>query len=384
MFAQEWIRARLNSERNTQFLQNNKSDYLCRHKVMSDLLKIILVPIALFYGCIILLRNSLYAWGLLKSFSPPVPTVVVGNLSMGGTGKTPHVERLIRSLQKDYKIAVLSRGYGRATAGFRVVQLDSRSDEVGDEPKQIKQKFPDIPFAVCEKRKDGIQELLKLYPDLQLIILDDAMQHLAVSGGFVIMLSEFERPFFKDWVVPMGRLREFAWSGKKRANLCVFTKCPEHIEDAQKQSYSAAFSDANPSFFSRFIYPSLAAWQSISGHQIPTEIKQIVLVTGIANPKPLVDALSSLYSLELIRFADHHNYTEKDIEQVHRKFANFDASTTIVLTTEKDAVKLAEKASVVSQNQVPWFYVPIEVQVEKESELINRIQKYVESYPRSG
>jgi len=347
-------------------------------------LRLFLFPLTILYGGITLLRTSLFRWGVLKAYKPTVPTVVVGNLSMGGTGKSPHVEWLLKRFGSQYKIAVLSRGYGRSTRGFLEVQLHSSADEVGDEPKQIKQKFPDVPFAVCEKRKDGILELLKLYPDLQLIILDDAMQHLAVSGGFVIMLSEFHKPFFKDWVVPMGRLREFAWNGKKRADLCVFTKRPEHIEYAQKQSFSAAFSDGKPSFFSRFVYPSTAAWQSISGHNLPAEIKQIVLVTGIANPKPLVDALSATYSLELLRFADHHDYTEKDIEQVHRKFANFDASTTVVLTTEKDAVKLSEKASVVSQNAVPWYFVPIEVQVENEQELINRIQKYVESYPRSG
>jgi tetraacyldisaccharide 4'-kinase len=347
-------------------------------------IQFLLCPFAVLYGLVMLLRVRLYYWGILKSYKPNVPTVVVGNLSMGGTGKSPHVEWLLKRFGSQYKTAVLSRGYGRSTRGFLEVLLHSSADEVGDEPKQIKLKFPEVPFAVCEKRKEGIQQLLKHHPDLQLIILDDAMQHLAVSDGFTIMLSEFERPFFKDWVLPMGRLREFAWSGKKRADVCVFTKCPEFIDDAQKQSYSAAFSKAKPSFFSRFSYPEWDAWQSISGHQIPTEINQIVLVTGVANPKPLLDALSSLYSLELIRFADHHNYTEKDIEQVHQKFANFEASTTIVLTTEKDAVKLAEKASVVSQNQVPWFYVPIEVQVEQESELINRIQKYVESYPRSG
>jgi tetraacyldisaccharide 4'-kinase len=351
---------------------------------MRILLNIFLFPLAILYGGITLLRTSLFHWGVLKAYNPTVPTVVVGNLSMGGTGKSPQVEWLLKRFGSQYKTAVLSRGYGRSTRGFLEVQLHSSADEVGDEPKQIKQKFPDVPFAVCEKRKDGIQELLRLYPDLQLIILDDAMQHLAVSRGFVIMLSEFHKPFFKDWVVPMGRLREFAWSGKKRADLCVFTKCPEHIEVAQKQSYSAAFSDDKPSFFSRFVYPSTAAWQSISGHKLPAEIKQIVLVTGIANPKPLVDALSGAFSLELLCFADHHDYTEKDIELIHRKFANFDASTTVVLTTEKDAVKLSEKSSVVSQNSVPWYFVPIEVEVENDSELINKIKKYVKSYTRSS
>jgi tetraacyldisaccharide 4'-kinase len=343
--------------------------------------RILLFPFAILYGCITLLRTSLFRWGVLKTFQPPIPTIVVGNLSMGGTGKTPHVEWLIRALQNQYKIAVLSRGYGRSTHGFIEVQLHSSADEVGDEPKQIKQKFPEVPFAVCEKRKVGIQELLKLYPDLELIILDDAMQHLAVSGGFVMMLSEFHKPFFKDWVVPMGRLREFAWSGKKRADVCMYTKCPKSIDAPLQDFYAKAFSSEKPSYFSRFVY---GEWQALTNHSLPNEIKQVVLVTGIANPQPLVNALESQYSIELVRFSDHHLYSEKDIERIHHIFANFDASTTVVLTTEKDAVKLNEMSSIVNQNDVPWCYLPIEVTLDNEQELINRIQNYVESYPRSG
>lgn len=348
---------------------------------MPSLFKIFLFPFALLYGGLVLLRSMFYKCGVLKSFFPPVATIVVGNLSMGGTGKTPHVEFLIRSLQSQYKIAVLSRGYGRSTVGFREVMQNSPAKEVGDEPKQIKQKFPELPFAVCENRAIGIQELLKLYPDVNLIILDDAMQHLRVSGGFVMQLSEFQRPFFKDWVVPMGRLREFAWSGKKRADVCVYTKCPENVDLNTKQLYSEAFSSVKPTFFSRFVYGD---WKMISNHQMPEEVKQIVLVSGIANPQPLVDALSQKYAVKLLRFADHHDYTEKDIEQIHGNFAKFEPSTTVVLTTEKDAVKLSESTSLVSNHAVPWLYVPIEVAFENESELINRIHKYVESYPRSG
>jgi tetraacyldisaccharide 4'-kinase len=343
--------------------------------------RILLFPFAILYGCITLLRTSLFRWGVLKTFQPPIPTVIVGNLSLGGTGKTPHVEWLIRSLQSQYKIAVLSRGYGRKTKGFIELSTKSKADEVGDEPKQIKQKFPEVPFAVCEKRKVGIQELLKLYPDLELIILDDAMQHLAVSGGFVMMLSEFHKPFFKDWVVPMGRLREFAWSGKKRADVCMYTKCPKSIDAPLQDFYAKAFSSEKPSYFSRFVY---GEWQALTNHSLPNEIKQVVLVTGIANPQPLVNALESQYSIELVRFSDHHLYSEKDIERIHHIFANFDASTTVVLTTEKDAVKLNEMSSIVNQNDVPWCYLPIEVTLDNEQELINRIQNYVESYPRSG
>jgi len=348
---------------------------------MRFLSNIFLFPFALLYGFVAFLRASLYRYGLLKAFKPTVPTVVVGNLSLGGTGKTPHVEFLIRALQNQYKLAVLSRGYGRKTKGYVELNSNSKPDEVGDEPKQIKQKFPEIPFSVCEKRKVGIQELLKQYPDLELIILDDAMQHLTVSGGFVIMLSEFQRPFFKDWVVPMGRLREFAWSGKKRADVCVFTKCLESVDAKTMGIYALAFSSEKPTFFSRFVY---GKWKAITNKPLPAEIKQIILVTGIANPHPLIDALESQYQVELVRFSDHHFYSEKDIERIHHIFANFDASTTVVLTTEKDAVKLNEKSSVVNQNHVPWMYVPIEVVLKNESDLLKRIENYVESYSRGG
>lgn len=348
---------------------------------MNAALRIFLFPFTILYGCITLLRTSLFRWGVLKSYKPPIPTVIVGNLSMGGTGKTPHVEFLIRALQNQYKIAVLSRGYGRATKGFREVQLNSPAFEVGDEPKQIKQKFSDIPFAVCEKRKVGIQKLLTQYPDLELIILDDAMQHLAVSGGFNLMLSEFQRPFFKDWVVPMGRLREFAWSGKKRADVCVYTKCPEIIDSQTEQIYSHAFSSEKPTYFSRFVYGD---WKMISKKEAPTLVKQVILVTGIANPQPLVNSLKSNFAVELMSFADHHAYDEKDIERIHHIFANFDASTTVVLTTEKDAVKLSEMSSIVDQESIPWMYVPIEVELENEKDLLNRIDHYVKTYSRGS
>lgn len=348
---------------------------------MKILQRYILMPFALLYGLVLMTRMFLYKTGLFHSFQPPIPTIVVGNLSMGGTGKTPHVEWLIRALQYQYKIAVLSRGYGRSTRGFMEVQLHSSADEVGDEPKQIKQKFPDVTFAVCEKRKDGIQELLKLYPDLQLIILDDAMQHLAVSGGFTLMLSEFHKPFFKDLCVPAGRLREFAFLGKKRADVCVFTKCPPQISEATKKQYISAFSDTKPVYFSSFDY---GAWQSMSQREVPSQIKHMVLVTGIANPLPFVERFNKEFVVELVRFADHHNYTEKDIAAIHRIFANFDASTTMVLTTEKDAVKLSEMTLITENLDVPWAFVPIEVAMENEEELIKSIEKYVESYQRGG
>ncbi len=344
-------------------------------------LKFLLIPFSLFYGVILLLRVGFYKFGFFPFFKPPIPTIIVGNLSMGGTGKTPHVEFLIRAMQNQYKIAVLSRGYGRATKGFRQVQLNSPTSDVGDEPKQIKQKFPDIPFAVCEKRKVGIQELLKLYPDLQLIILDDAMQHLAVSVGFTLMLSEFKRPFFKDWLVPMGRLREFAWSGKKRADVCVYTKCPEIIDSQTEQIYAHAFSSEKPTYFSRFVYGD---WKMISKKEAPTLVKQVILVTGIANPQPLVNSLKSNFAVELMSFADHHAYDEKDIDRIHHIFANFDASTTVVLTTEKDAVKLGEMSSIAEQERIPWMYVPIEVELENEKDLLNRIDHYVKTYSRGS
>ena len=213
---------------------------------------IALFPFSIFYGIVLAIRNFLYNQGVFSSYKPAIPCIIVGNLSMGGTGKSPHVEFLIDRLSKQYRLAVVSRGYGRKTKGYIELLERSNAADVGDEPLQMKQKFPEIAFAVCENRAEAIKKLQLKYPDLSLILLDDAMQHRRISGAFVILLSMFQKPFFRDWVVPSGSLREFGFLGKKRADLCVFTKCPQQIIEADKISYAQQFSSTKPTFFSKF------------------------------------------------------------------------------------------------------------------------------------
>lgn len=343
--------------------------------------KVVFFPFSLIYGSIVALRNWLYDIGLIRSYRSNLPSLVIGNLSLGGTGKSPHVEYFIRKLQDDYKLAVVSRGYGRKTKGYLKVELNSDAGQVGDEPLQIKLKFPQIPFSVCENRVQGIKQIIAENPTTELIILDDAMQHRAVSGGFVVMLSMFDNPFFKDWVVPAGTLREIAYLGKKRTNVCVFTKCPNELNPVVKAQFSEAFSNEKPTFFSSFSYDS---WQLISKRNMHDEISKVLLVTGIAYPKPLLDELKKKYEVEHISFGDHHEYSEEDILSIHRKFTNFGRQNSAIVCTEKDAVKLKAFDSIASNDEIPWFSIPIRVKIENEQELLNQIHQYVKSYSRGG
>lgn len=344
---------------------------------MHLVLSFILLPFSLLYGILIALRVGFYEWGIFKSEKAPVAVITVGNLSVGGTGKSPHVEWLIHRLATSYKIAVLSRGYGRKTKGFHWVLVHSKANEVGDEPLQIKQKFDECPMAVCENRAVGIQEMLRVHPEIELFILDDALQHLRIKGTFNILLSTFQNPYFRDWVLPAGRLREFAALGIKRAQVCVFTKCPETPNKSVMNAYAARFSSSKNTYFSAFEYVS---WQALSACALPEKITQIFLVTGIANPKPLEVYLSDRFAVELLSFPDHHVFEEKDIARVSKIFANFEASSTVVLSTEKDAVKLKGFDTILNNTKMPWYCIPVRVKMNKEQQLLQEIKNYVDNY----
>ena len=345
-------------------------------------LKIItLFPFSMMYGLVLLIRNMLYDCGVFKTYRPKVPTVVVGNLSLGGTGKSPHIEFLIRNLKNEYRLAVVSRGYGRKTKGFIEVTLNSKAQEVGDEPLQMKLKFPEISFVVCENRVEAIQKLSIQKPDLELVLLDDAMQHRRISGAFVILLSLFDKPFFKDWVVPSGSLREFAFLGKNRAQTCVYTKCPESVSEKIKTKYAQFFSNNKSTYFSRILYD---AWMPMSRKKIEQTPQQLILVTGIAHPQSLLDHLKKSYQVEHVSFGDHHNYTPTDIAEVHRKFTNFDRQNTCIVCTEKDAIKLREFSLVSENGDVPWYSIPMRVFLEEEEQFLKQIHQYVKTYPRSS
>ena len=308
----------------------------------------LLYPFALIYGLIIGVRNKLFDWGFLKQTKFEVPIICIGNLSMGGTGKTPHIEYFISKYKTTHKIAVVSRGYGRKTKGFRYVSSNDFSENVGDEPLQIKKKFDEIIVAVGENRVKAMQQLLNENPAVNLILLDDAFQHRYVKRSLNILLTEYSNPFWTDLMVPAGRLREFRF-GWKRADTIIITKCPETIDLKIPQSIKS-----KPVYFSRIAYKSPILLQG----QLS---KKIILVTGIANPLPLIGYLKK-EDFELVyhfNFSDHHNFSGSDISTILSK-ANSEKDA-MLLTTEKDWMRLKP---FLENKAINLAYIPIGVEIE--------------------
>ncbi len=289
-------------------------------------MKILLAPISWLYGLVVWMRNRLYDNHILRSIQVSIPTICVGNLAVGGTGKTPMTEYLVSLLSDKYKVAVLSRGYGRKTTGFRLANQHDTAYTIGDEPMLIYRHFPKIPVAVCEDRVKGVKNLQQLFPDLQCVILDDAYQHRKIRCGFYVLLTPYQCLYVKDHMLPWGRLRDV--SGQSlRANVVVVTKCPEGMQPIDRRVVANALH--LPSY--QQLSFSQIQYQPIKLHNTP------LLVTGIANPQPLYEHLCLLYpETELLAFPDHHVFTDKDIEKIVSVAENFQC----VVTTEKDYMRL--------------------------------------------
>lgn len=332
------------------------------------MLKILLYPFSVLYDVVTRLRNYLYDRGLKPSVGFDVPVISVGNLAVGGTGKTPMIEYLIRLLSQDYQVATLSRGYGRKTKGFVLAGYSDNADTIGDEPCQYLRKFGSrITVAVGEERALAIPSLLQ-EKDLDVILLDDAFQHRRVRPSLQILLTDYNRPFYRDLLLPSGRLRESA-AGAARADLVVVTKCPADVSEdaimrAEKQVREIA---DKPVFFSKISYGT-----PVSFEQTVSQVGEaVLLVTGLANANPLVDHVRNHYSMvDHIEFPDHHHYTRHDIESIIRKAA---AGNCSVLTTEKDMVKIDVHDFRELIRQTPFFYLPITVQFLKHEEEFDEI-----------
>ncbi len=332
---------------------NNAVLGICYFRCMKILRKI-LFPFSLLYGAITVLRNWFYDMGWFESRSYEHPIICVGNLSTGGTGKSPMIELLIQFLKDDYKVAVLSRGYRRKTKGYLEVQVDSAVGEVGDEPLQIKQNFPGITIAVCADRRTGIEKLIS---KSDVILLDDAFQHRKVKASTNILLTSFNDLYSDDHVLPTGNLRELR-SGAKRADLVVVTKCPEGVPYSELQlvQYNLKLQSHQKIYFSRISYDELiyGPSESLSLHYL--QDKSFTLVTGIANPKPLVDYLRrKQFTFEHEKYPDHHNFSASDIKSLKQK--------EIILTTEKDYMRLRSKLG-----KFAVYYLPIKTMILKEQE----------------
>lgn len=310
-----------------------------------NLLRKLLFPFSLLYGGITALRNFLYNKGWLKSKSYNLPIICVGNLSTGGTGKSPMIEFLVSFLKKDHKIAVLSRGYKRKTSGYREVLKNSNVEEVGDEPLQFKKKFPEITVAVCEDRQTGIE---KLRNNADVILLDDAFQHRKVKASLNILLTSFDKLYSNDCMLPTGNLREPKF-GAKRADVIVVTKCPENLENSKMEAITKKLKPKHNQeiYFSKIAYNSEI--KNATDHKLLEYLtdKEFLLVAGIANPKPLVDFLKRKgLKFEAKLFPDHHNFTTSEIEQLKNQ--------SLILTTEKDFMRLQAIA-----NKTEIYYLPI-------------------------
>lgn len=328
----------------------------------------LLLPFTLIYSIIVWMRNKMFDINLLPSKEFNIPLISVGNITVGGTGKTPHVEYMVRLLHDDHKIAVLSRGYKRQKKGFIVADKESTSSDIGDEPKQIKRKYPDIAMAVDGNRVKGVEKLMKgaagFDPDI--ILLDDAFQHRYVKPGLSILLVDFNRPLEKDYILPYGRLRESMYE-KKRANIVIVTKTPRDLKPIDRRIISKEMK-LFPYQSLYFTYLKYGALTRVfeSDKQLSLEMAKdknikVLLITGIANPVPLKEYLMEYFDdITHLNFSDHHNYGPKDVKKVLKAFDKIDSDFKIIITTEKDAVRIGDSKSF-KESSLPIYYVPIEV-----------------------
>lgn len=320
------------------------------------------------------MRNRAFDKGILKSRSFNFPIIVVGNLNVGGTGKSPQIEYLIRLLHNKYKIAVLSRGYKRKSKGFQLADKYSTTSQMGDEPLQFYKKFKDILVAVDIDRVNGINSLRKLMPPPQIILLDDAFQHRKVKAGLSILLTSFDDLYVDDFVLPGGNLRE-SKDGARRADIIIITKCPSNIshDERSKLTKKLKLNKGQMIFFSTIVYSDTL--NSYKEEISITKLNEyrVLLVTGIANSKPLENFLDSVGVVyHHMKYPDHHMFSKFEKEKINRKFERITESNKIILTTEKDYVRSF------SSNFENVYYLPIRSKIIDDEENFNReILSYV-------
>lgn len=332
------------------------------------------------YRWITAVRNAMFDLNLIKSHEFPLPTICIGNISVGGTGKTPHTEYLIELLKEKRRIAVLSRGYGRKSKGYIKAGVSTAMPQIGDEPFQIKNKYPEITVAVCEKRAVGIERLTAEEKGIEAILLDDAYQHRHVKAGLNILLIDSNRPIWQDRVLPFGRLRESV-SGIRRADVVIMTKCKSLSAEEAKwcRGYIKRRKDI-PIFFSRMrygkcypIFAGTAPFEQIKPQQ------EVLVVTGIANPAPLKEEIEKCGAkVTMMRFGDHHNFTQGDIAAIAEAFSSIESGEKIIITTEKDATRLMQRNDIPQSIKEHIYALPIKVEIlEGEEKMFNQI---IESY----
>ncbi|MDM1395923.1 tetraacyldisaccharide 4'-kinase [Myroides odoratimimus] len=340
-----------------------------------ELLRKLLFPFAILYGGITSLRNYLYSINILKRTSFSTPTIVVGNLSVGGTGKTPMVEYIIRLLKDKYKIATLSRGYKRKSEGFFLADEHTTMEQIGDEPFQYHHKFDNIAVAVDAKRVNGIENILKRRTDTQAIVLDDAFQHLAVKGGFNILLTTYDEPYYNDYILPTGNLRE-SRRGAKRADIIIVTKCPPTLSLTEQNEIVKKLNLklGQLSFFTYIEFSKLAYSKADSISVEDLKKEEFLMVAGIAKPQSFFDHLKDDKTI-CLTFPDHHHFSSTDIELILNK-----AKENKIITTEKDYVRLN---GLIPSNKL--YYLPIQTSfLNNQEEFDKTILNYVGASTRNG
>lgn len=324
----------------------------------------VLFPLSMWYAVGVRFRNMLYAMGIKRQEAPHITTIGVGNLSTGGTGKTPHVEYLLRLLTNKYSTAMLSRGYKRKTKGY--VADDGSHDplKLGDEPAMIARKFPQVQVAVCEKRIEGTRRLMEQEKKPQVVILDDVFQHRAIKPSINILLTEYGHPYFDDHILPFGDLREFK-KARFRANIVIVSKCPAMFNPVEKHNiiHDLKLQNYQKVFFSYLKYGDLQTLDGRPAHKSLQHTDNVLAVTGIAHPGPMLEELRRNTKVQHLPFADHHNFTPRDIARIRDTFDTLPGNNKIIVTTEKDAMRLHGLTE-----DLPVFVLPVEVAFHKEAD----------------
>ena len=357
-----------------------------------------LLPLSWLYGLGVGVRNFLFDIGVLKSRAFDVPVIAVGNITVGGTGKTPHVEYLIRLLQDRVKVAVLSRGYKRKTSGFVLSDANSTARDIGDEPCQMKQKFPAITIAVDTKRVRGIQRLTDADKQLDVVLLDDAFQHRYVKPGINILLVDYHRLLIYDKLLPAGRLREPV-KGKNRADIVIITKCPKDLKPIEFRVITKAMAlfPYQHLFFTTLAYDTPQPLFPQEAAPVPSAAKDdgaaptidghVLLLTGIASPRQLQEDLADIApGFTTLTFPDHHNFSKKDVERINSTFADMPAPKCII-TTEKDAARLTVTDGLSSDVRRHLYVLPVHIRFmqEQQEQMFNdSIIGYIRSNSRNS
>ena len=341
-------------------------------------MRLILYLLSLIYGIIVSLRNLLFDYNILKSKKHKIPIICIGNLSLGGSGKTPHTQYIAKLFSKTFNIAIISRGYGRKKKGFHYVELDSSAINIGDEPLLLKQDNSSCIVAVNKNRNKAVEKILNDYPQTNLILLDDGFQHRHIKKSINILTTPFQKPFTKDNLIPLGRLREHKKQAL-RANIIIVSNSPRKINLIEKKEIIQSF---NLKKYQKLYFSSIkyCKFKCLKNN---TDIKNekdyiITLVTGIANPKNLLNYLEkTCRKVNFIRFSDHHNYTSKDIKNILLQHNKEKSLKKLILTTEKDAVKLKSFLTHFKEENI--YYIPIHIYIHNkdmfQKELLNYVKR---------